>query len=82
MIQAEKLSNYEEKLNKTINDAKYWLKKYTDSYTETDKNLAGIKTEISGKISYCIDELQNRASVRDIKINFNILNDLLGVKFK
>ena len=82
MIQAEKLSNYEEKLNKTINDAKYWLKKYTDSYTEHDKNLAGIKTEISGKISYCMEELKNRASVRDIKINFNILNDLLGVKFK
>ena len=72
---------YESRLDKTMEDSKYWLEKYTDSFREHDKNMNGLRTELNGRFDNIRDQLSGRVSVRDMELNFKVLNDLLFVKF-
>lgn len=72
---------YEQRLNSTVQDAKYWLDKYTDQYKSHDKKMAGMRVEMTGKMENILEQIQLRVSIRDMKSNFKALNDLLFVKF-
>jgi hypothetical protein len=50
MEQAQKLSKHEERLNATINDAKFWLTSYTQSFKEHDLFMAGLKEQLNGRM--------------------------------
>jgi hypothetical protein len=42
--QSEKLAGYEDRLEQTVDDAKYWLKTYNKTYAEHDSNLQSFRT--------------------------------------
>ena len=48
--QQKKLTVYEGRLEKTIADAQYWLTNYADSFKKHDKNMNGLREEISGRM--------------------------------
>jgi len=50
MEQAQKLSKHEERLNATINDAKFWLTSYTQSFKEHDLFMSGLKEQLNGRM--------------------------------
>jgi hypothetical protein len=78
----EELRKYENKLNDTIGDAQYWLKTYTDSFKEHDKRMVGLRMELTGRLDTALDSLNRFVTLRDIRINFKTLNDMLYVKFR
>jgi hypothetical protein len=57
------------------------MEKYTQGYNAHDKKMAGYATEIEGKLDLVKNEIKTRVSVRDLKLNFKTLNDMLYVKF-
>jgi len=73
---------YESRLDKTIEDSKYWLATYTETFKEHDKDMKGLQTELCGRLESVNDNLRLRVSINDMKLNFKSLNDMLFVKFK
>ena len=43
--------------------------------------MSGLRTELQGRLDTIIVQVKNRVSVKDMKLNFKALNDLLLVKF-
>ena len=73
---------YEARLDKTIEDAKYWLETYTAAFKAHDKDMQGLRTELSGRLGTVIDACALRVSITDMTLNFKTLNDMLFVKFQ
>jgi len=57
------------------------MQKYTESFKEHDRVMSGLRTELQGRLDTIIVQVKNRVSVKDMKLNFKALNDLLLVKF-
>jgi chromosome segregation ATPase len=77
----QKLQRYEGKLDATIQDTKFWLTKYTDTFAKHDKEMLSIKEELNGRLNTTLEQLRRRVTIKDMKLNFKSLNDLLLVKF-
>ena len=76
------LTGYEARLDKTIEDAKYWLETYTAAFKAHDKDMQGLRTELSGRLGTVIDACALRVSITDMTLNFKTLNDMLFVKLR
>ncbi len=55
--QQYKLQTYEAKLDKTVQDATYWLDTYTKAFAVHDKNLNGIQETINGRLDVVLEQL-------------------------
>jgi len=77
-----RLGEHHQRLDQTIEDAKYWVEKFTEQYKNYQTDVAVLKTETSTRLNNAFHELGRRPIVGDIKKNFTRLNDMLKVKFR
>jgi hypothetical protein len=43
--------------------------------------MLGLKEELTGRMNTTLEQLRRRVTIKDMKLNFKALNDLLLVKF-
>ena len=71
----------ETRMDRTIQDCKYWLDKYTKAYKENDAKIGELQGEFNGRIETIFFQLDRRVTIDDMRKNFNKLNDMLFIKF-
>ena len=69
------------KLDRTIEDCKFWLEKYTTSFKSSDRDFKTIQKKLEGQMEIVLHEAQKCVTEDDMKINFKTLNDMMFVKF-
>ena len=79
--QQQRHESLENRMDKTIQDCKYWLDKYTKAYKENDAKIGELQGEFNGRIETIFFQLDRRVTIDDMRKNFNKLNDMLFIKF-
>jgi hypothetical protein len=78
----KKLLEYENKVDKIIEDSKFRIEKYQDNFKDFHKEFQGIKTFIDGRLDNVLDSIETKISFDDMQMNFTELNNMLFTKFR
>lgn len=64
-----------------VDDTKFWLDKFMQSFAEQEATLKKTKIEIFGEVEALKFQVSRKLGVEDMRSNFKALTDLLFVKF-